>query len=503
MVIEYKKIINFLEKAKIDHSEFFTQTDFIGKKSMMTKLYEKIRENEFKDLNDLEAATYGLAEKSWKFKKLISRFQEKLINTLFFVDANTPLFGERAKAYYVCARRSVLVRMLVERGARKLAVNISEITLPIALKYEFTDLCVYLSRFLMKHYGFNQIEIKKFQLFKTIFKKQIEIEQKELSLETFATEINFEIVSIKGNPKENINQDYWWAKVSEATALINENPTIETLIACSLIIFEYFKTIRDFKKYKEFTFLFLDKILKKPFLSVVTLELMIIAQLRITMMTKDKNTAFSLQKTYFATLNIGNYNWYVAHYYFILTLFHGNEYQHGLNFMDFTMRFNTFPKQSNVIHEIFYILQAFAHFLFKIGKIKDPLDSKDFRINKFINQVPEHSRDKQGVNISIILVQILIFLADKKYSKIIDRMESLNLYSYRHLKKDENFRSQCFIKMLSEMVRADFKKQGTLFRTEKIINKLKAVPIDTFPATAENEIIPYEDLWEMVIERLD
>jgi len=120
-----------------------------------------------------------------------------------------------------------------------------------------------------------------------------------------------------------------------------------------------------------------------------------------------------------------------------------------------------------------------------------------------LNQVPDYSRDKQGTNIPIILVQILFFLADKKYNKIIDRIESLNLYSYRHLKKDENFRSQCFIRMISEMVRADFRKTGTIFRTEKLFNKLQAVPIETYPNSAETEIIPYEDLWAMIVERLD
>ncbi|HNT22704.1 MAG TPA: hypothetical protein PKL70_19865, partial [Saprospiraceae bacterium] len=112
---------------------------------------------------------------------------------------------------------------------------------------------------------------------------------------------------------------------------------------------------------------------------------------------------------------------------------------------------------------------------------------------------PEYSKDKQGVNIPIILIQILFFLADHKHHLIIDRMDSLKLYAYRYLKKDENFRSQCFIRMLGEMVRAGFKRQGTLFRTKALTDKLKLVPIDTYPATAENEIIPYEDLWEMVV----
>lgn len=158
-----------------------------------------------------------------------------------------------------------------------------------------------------------------------------------------------------------------------------------------------------------------------------------------------------------------------------------------------------FNKQPPVIKQNFYVLQAYAHFLYKIGKISGVTNAKEFRVNKFLNEVPEYSRDKQGVNIPIILVQILFFLADQNHHLIIDRIDSLKLYAYRYLKKDENFRSQCFIRMLGEMVRAGFKRQGTLFRTKALMDKLKSVPIDSYPATAENEIIPYEDLWEMVL----
>ncbi len=503
MLQEYKLIINFLEKAKVNQLEFFSQADFISEKTMITKLYHAIREHDFKNFQDLEAATYGSNENSWKFKKLISRFQEKLINTLFFVDSNSPLFSERAKAYYVCARRTTLVRMLVERGARKIAVNIAEITLTVSLKYEFTDLSVFLSKFLMKHYSSYFLDLKKFKYYKNIFTKVVTIEQNELLLESYSCEINFEIVSVKGDLHKNLNMVFWKSQVDKAVDLINANPTIETILTCSIIIFEYYRNIKDFQSYKAYTFLIIDKIFNKPFLSVVSLEAIISAQLRITMITKDKKTADDLHKLYFDILNVGNYNWYVLYFYYVLTLFHSKDYQNAFNFIEFCINFNTFQKQPNVILEIFYILQAFGNFLLQIGKIENSFDLGTFRLNKFINQVPDHSRDKQGINIPIILVQILFFLADKKYSKIIDRIESLNLYSYRHLKKDENFRSQCFIRMISEMVRADFRKQGTIFRTEKLLNRMKAVPIDTYPATAETEIIPYEDLWEMVVERLD
>jgi hypothetical protein len=75
------------------------------------------------------------------------------------------------------------------------------------------------------------------------------------------------------------------------------------------------------------------------------------------------------------------------------------------------------------------------------------------------------------------VIQILHFLVDKKYSKIIEKAEALKQYAYRNLRKQNNLRSQIFIRLILEMIRADFKKQGTEFRCLSLRNKLNDIPI--------------------------
>jgi len=188
--------------------------------------------------------------------------------------------------------------------------------------------------------------------------------------------------------------------------------------------------------------------------------------------------------------------------YYVFTMMHALVFQKAYEIISVTISHKTFDKQPPVIKEAFLVFNAYIQFLIKL-KMVEPADGSEFRLNKFLNQVPEYSRDKQGINIPILLIQILFFLVEKKHNRIIDRMESLNLYAYRHLKKDDSFRSQCFIRMLSELVKADFKRKGTVFRTEKILGKMKAVLFETFPGSTEIEIIPYEHLWEVVLNQLE
>jgi hypothetical protein len=504
MINELKILVNFLNNAKVNNLEIFTSYDFQNKNpTKMGKVFDLINLNDFEDFDQLKKSLQGDIIKDWGVKKLLQRFQEKLINTLFFVDTNSPLFSERAKAYYNCSRRTIAVRMLAERGARKMAIDLAENTIPVTIKYEFTDLTVLLARFLIRQFSTTFVNPKKFEKFRKVYTKNNEMLFKELSIEEIAGEILLRQNSNKPTAIKSLNKYNPAEMVQKAMNLAAGPLSIELILMCSSVILDFYKEQKNFIEFKKWTKYFADKIFSKPFLAVITLEILITSQLKITIISKDASTALEIDANYFDKLNIGNFNWYACNYYFILTMFHTKRYFEGADRLISVASYKTFAKQPTIITELYYILQAYASFLYKIEKITTLIKLEDFRINKFLNQVPDYSRDKQGTNIPIILVQILFFLADKKFNKIIDRIESLNLYSYRHLKKDENFRSQCFIRMISEMVRADFRKTGTIFRTEKLFNKLQAVPIETYPNSAETEIIPYEDLWAMIVERLD
>ncbi len=126
-----------------------------------------------------------------------------------------------------------------------------------------------------------------------------------------------------------------------------------------------------------------------------------------------------------------------------------------------------------------------------------------FRIKKFLNEVPTYSKDKRGNNITILILHILLLLQQRKYGEIIDRVESLKTYSHRYLRQDDTFRSNCFIKMLLQLPAASFHKKGVIRKAKKYWEKLQSVPLKKANQSVELEIIPYETLWEFVLNSLD
>ena len=132
----------------------------------------------------------------------------------------------------------------------------------------------------------------------------------------------------------------------------------------------------------------------------------------------------------------------------------------------------------------------------------DPKTRK-FSVNKFLNDTPIFSKDKRGLNIPILIAQILFLIHQKKYDKVIDRIDAIERYCTRYLRKDDTFRSNCFIKMLLQIPVSGFHKNGLERRASRYYKELLSNPIEVSNQSHDVEIIPYEDLWELALNSLE
>ncbi len=137
------------------------------------------------------------------------------------------------------------------------------------------------------------------------------------------------------------------------------------------------------------------------------------------------------------------------------------------------------------LQEYWLIIDAFAYFL--------EIDADvPFRVGKFLNEVPIYSQDKQGLNITIIVIQVLFLIKRRKYGALIDKWEALRKYSSRYLKKDHTFRSACFLKMILMLPTHNFHPAAIERHTSGLLKRLRAYP------ESDIEIVPYERLWGTV-----
>ena len=166
-------------------------------------------------------------------------------------------------------------------------------------------------------------------------------------------------------------------------------------------------------------------------------------------------------------------------------------------------RFKFLPKS---IQEIWRIFEAYLYYMLNIEKVEPSEVTKPFirfRLAKFVNETPIFSKDKSGLNIAILAIQMLFFIQQKKYDDVIDKAEAIDKYCSRYLQKKETIRSYYFIKMLLTIPAASFHKTAVIRKSASFLKKLKTIPFEVANQNHNIEIIPYETLWEYALDSLE
>lgn len=494
---ELKSLIDIVSRHKTKQVEIIDQhTD---EQSKIYRLYDGIAAEQYTSDEEAMEDLYPNDDSNQAYKKLKYRLKKRLINTLFFIDVNKAQFTDQFKAYHRSSSNWAASRLLLARNLRNVAVEEMEKIIPIAEKYEFIDLLMLVSRDLSNHYGFYEIQKNKHRYYNKILENSTKVFQAEIEVESYYSEI-----MSSHYDKLNMSEE-------EEKELMNAFKKVKKLQKTGdtfrLNLYAYYvqATILEFlKKFEELNSIcakalsfFKDKKHQSnlPIVNFYIKKIIALSQLK-----KYADAIEAISKAE-EIIESSSYNYYLLHYYHLIMLIHMAEYIKAYELIQELISQDNFSTLPQSLQEHFRIANAYMHFLLEIGKV-DREPEKPFKIFKFLNEVPIYSKDKRGLNISILIVHILFLLKKRRYADIIDRMEALRQYSYRYLSKGDTFRSNCFIKMILQLPQADFHPDRSHRYAEKYYDKLIDHPLEMAEQPSEIELIPYEDLWDLILEIL-
>ena len=501
-LIDLKQLVSIVSEVRVNKMKI------IGTKgsssSKFQQMYDKLLDDEIQTEEEGEAAFYppGSFQRQY-YGDLKRGLFERLLNTLFFIDVDKPQFTEYQKANQVCYRNLLIVKLLLSYGQRHLGVMIAKKTYNKALYFDFTEVVLLLSKELRLYYSTITGEKEKAELFGGYAKKYLEIYTAELKSDEYYSELMVNYVFSKANKPELIGKaglfcnelNILFEKVDSYRFrymyyLVNilryeiENDYKSILKVCEEAL-EYFTNQKTFGP-KSVLFQFYFK--------------MILCHIQLHQFEHANSSIL----TCLDLIPEGDYNWYVTRELDYLLSIRSHDYQKAYKIYLIVFNQANFESQFQPIVERWKINEAFVHFLILKGKIEPAREEikHKFRINKFLNEVPRHSKDKRGTNITILILQILFLLEQERYEDIFERIEPLRMYTSRYLSKDDTFRGNCFIKMLMQLPAGRFHKEAVKRKAAPYLKKLESIPLDVAKQTAELEIIPYEELWEYVMESL-
>jgi len=467
------------------------------------ELYELVA-NDHEETAIAKALT-GRSTQSGDYRRLKSDLIDRLVASLFLVDLSLPSYNSRQRAYFEVHKNWAAAKILLGKNARTAGIQLAEQTYRQARRYEFNDQAFDISRNLRLIFATVVGNQAKYASYATACQELQQIVALENQAEALYAQLISEYYRKKADKSLLIQQAE--SAYQELAPLLADCDSYNLHLYTGLLRISVHTAAADFARAAVVCDEMIAFFEQKDYTASVPLQIAYYQKMVCHFQLRKFGELSSFVDRGLELLQEGSYNWFKFQETYLLLALHTGQYsvayaiyQHARDHA----RFSLLPAE---VQEYWRILAAYLQYLAELGEI--PAAANDerftkFRIGRFINQTPLFSKDKRGLNVSILLVQILFLIARNRYEETVDKIDAIEQYCRRHLYREDTLRAFYFIKALLELPKNSFHKTAVERHAARHLERLAQHPLEEAgQANFLTEIIPFEILWEYVVGHLE
>jgi hypothetical protein len=206
-----------------------------------------------------------------------------------------------------------------------------------------------------------------------------------------------------------------------------------------------------------------------------------------------------LAEKFAETIHPTSSNWFYFYEHYLLLALHAGEYEQALQLLQLAHKNPSYGKLRPAAVERWELLEAYTELVLPPEQVS--LKRRNQLAVFAALTVPEYSRDKRGYNVAILIFQLVHYLQQRLLEPVLVRLERLRKYQQRHLRDAATLRSRTFLRLLLLLPEADFDPAQLAVRGKSLLRTLEEATL-TRDADSEVEIIPYEELWLLIMNTL-
>jgi hypothetical protein len=499
-LIEISKIVT---KKKVKKIEIFDEHSLKHKNSKFNEFYEALMIGKFK--NDRDAATflYACSPTDDKYRQLKSRFRKRLLNTLFFLDVNLPATSSYDRAYYSCNKDWTLVKILLSNDAQHTAASLARQLLTTALKFKFADVIVNCSR-ILRRYAAMEANEKQYEIYDQYSKQYQDILDAEIRSEEF-----YQRVTMNYHKAPDKNQNLEEKIDIYCNALVGLSETYDSPIIFynMYLVWVYrYEMLNDYNSALQICDNAEQYIEENPrYYQDDKLATFQLKKMNAYLHLRDyKNGKVNAEKC-LQSFPEGSDTWFTFMEYYLLMAMHTDNYINALAIYRKASSNTRFKRIVGADKEKWNVYDMYLNYIIESEGTNNPIlraqRRKTFRLSRFLNDPILYPKEQRMFTVHLLVVQVLFLIEKNSYSAATERIDRLKNYANRQLKKEDYFRSIQFIRLLQQLAKADYRYEA-LSNVEKYYDRLVEQPFKYRGLLNEIEIIPYEKLWNMILERV-
>ncbi|RIJ41407.1 hypothetical protein [Pontibacter oryzae] len=461
-----------------------------SKKNREGKFYSHVLKGDFDDDNQASVLLYGSNANDVKYKMLKHRLKKKLYNSLFFYDFSrlkTPRYHQKEQE---CIHLLHHAHLLYRLHEVELVINLTSKIKKISNTYEFLNFAIDALELEMLCYS-QQGDLSKYNSSRKELDKCLKLKAYEREALTLFQMLRIQLkksVKIRKKHLPEFVQDIERLKI-----IWKKSKSFECFNAYYKATIIYYELTGNFEAIVELT-VASEALLKNNLVNSLRFDAKFNKYILVYAHFRAKKLKMGLEYAakYLEDFIEGSPNWFAYLENYFLIAMYDKKYElaetiiHRASSNSMFIKLPAAAKERWTLYQAYYLLFAST-------------DRKTNRIiNPFLLSLPEYSKDKQGFNVAILILQFIFYLQRKETEALLYRIESLKKYILTHLKDTFSLRSKTLLKLLIITVTEDFDAQSSSKKGAKLYQRLIETPIPG-DAFAEIEIVPYEHLWEHIL----
>ena len=498
---DLNELIWVLTKHKVKEVEVISNLKGANPSNRYHKFYVLLCEKKFSSEKEYAQYFKYKNEHDANYKRFRRTFKRRLHNSTLFIDLNDKPYNDMQRAIQLCQEKAAIVNNLMARGARSSAIEIIIEYLPLVIKYNWIDLCYNWVKHLRYHYSLMGNK-KMHKYYSQHFENYENILIWENKAALYHENVTIHQVNSDAGKKElkNICGEY----LGQLLPKIGRVDSIRFEFFTAFIELNYCMLGHDWHSTIEKTSAWLaylkPKIGFSPAWENILLYQKIISQI---MVEKHEDASESLEKI-LSQAAVGSMYWFKGIYLYAFNALQTDNYTLAWEKIQEIKRNDRYHYNLKKYKEQIEILQAYLQVLSYLDYF--PLSSVEkgsLNLGEFLTKIPIGIKDKKGLNIAILLLQIFLLLAEKDYERADERIRAIADYAKRHIdQKNELYRSYLMISLVKKIKSQEYNIRKIEKKSELFFVKLKNAPLRDADQNHGIEIIKYEKFWLMMLDAL-
>lgn len=466
------------------------------------QLYDGITKGKFN--NDAEASQHFYAASRTKdsaFRKLKMQLTRQLLNTAFFIDVDQPMFSDRMRAMSNCYRDYAAAHLLMARhDAKKVGLWLLEQVLEQSIRFEFIELTADVTRLLRTQYSRTIGDSEVHERYVNLNKKYEAIHRWEMLASDYYEDL-IRYYLAQRSPNNEVHA--LASKYYDELLPLAEQVDISTFYyyTYQIGVIKCF-AVNDCKEAMAISDHALEVLknrkntAKNALFMVAIQKIACLIQLRIFDTQSEDAVRLCLEY-----VKEGDYNWFKlmeTHFHYCL---HARRYEDAFQIFVLATEHSRYELLTWNARDDWRLYGGYLHLLALLGKL-DPkrveVATGSFKLSKFHSDFTVLDKDKEGMNIPRMFLPLVYNLAEGTFWDSNISPDALDKYRQRYLENDLNRRSAIFLKLLIALAKKEFNPKLAERKIQQELDEMKALPPELSRQTFAVEIIPYEDLWEML-----